>query len=93
MRFEWDAKKASKNFAKHGVSFDEAAEVFYDPDAVEGYDARHSTMEARFFIIGLSTRRLLFVVYAEADGDVIRIISARKASMTETQVYEQEFNP
>jgi uncharacterized protein len=74
MRFEWDARKASENFVKHGVRFDEAVEVFYDPRALDHYDADHSTAEERFFIIGLSTRRLLFVVYTESDVDVVRVI-------------------
>ena len=90
MRFEWDAKKASQNFIKHGITFYEAAEVFYDPNALDGYDSEHSTIEARFFIIGLSTRRLLFVVYTEPEANVVRIISARKASRIERKVYEQE---
>ena len=88
MRFEWDAQKASDNLIKHGVSFEEAAEVFSDRNALEGYDAEHSTTEARFFIIGLSTRRLLFVVYTEIEGEVIRIISARKAGKVERDSYE-----
>ena len=89
MRFEWDATKASENFAKHGVTFYEAAEVFYDPNALDDFDSEHSTNETRFFIIGLSTRRLLFVVYTEPDADVVRIISARKAGRLEREVYEQ----
>jgi uncharacterized protein len=87
MRFEWDAEKASANLAKHGVSFGEALEVFYDLHAIEGYDAEHSTEETRFFIIGLSSRRLLFVVYAEIDAEVVRLVSARKASKAERKVY------
>ena len=90
MRFEWDAKKASENFLKHGVTFQEAAEVFCDPNAIGDYDSEHSTIEARFFIIGLSIRRLLFVVYTEPEAEVVRIISARKAGKLERQVYEQE---
>lgn len=89
MRFEWDASKASASFAKHGVSFREAVEVFYDPNALEDYDAKHSTNENRFFIIGLSSRRLLFVIYAEIAEGTVRIISARKATMAERKVYER----
>ena len=92
MRFEWDAQKASENYAKHGVAFEEAVEVFSDPIALEGYDAEHSTTESRFFIIGFSTRRLLFVVYTERETDLVRIISARKANRTERETYEQEVN-
>ena len=93
MRFEWDVKKASENFAKHGVTFYEAAEVFYDPNALDYYDAVHSTSESRFFIIGLSSRRLVLVVYTEPAADVVRIISARKAGRIEREFYEQEVIP
>jgi uncharacterized DUF497 family protein len=89
MRFEWDANKASTNLAKHGVSFREAVEVFYDPNALEDYDVEHSSKESRFFIIGLSSRRLLFVVYTEFKEDRVRIISARKANRAEREVYER----
>lgn len=89
MRFEWDEAKAAANLAKHGVSFDEAAEVFYDPNALEDYDPAHSDREARFFIIGLSGRRMLCVVYAERAGNVVRIISARKADRSERKDYER----
>lgn len=88
MRFEWDADKASKNFAKHGVSFVEAMEVFSDPHALDNYDAAHSVSETRFFTIGLSSRRLLFVVYADVANDIVRLISARKATRVERELYE-----
>ena len=90
MRFEWDATKATANQRKHGVSFDEAAEVFYDPNALQDYDPAHSEAEARFFIIGLPSRRLLYVVYAERAGDVVRIISARRADASQRKFYERE---
>lgn len=89
MRVEWDDDKAQANLEKHGVSFGEATEVFYDPNALEGYDPDHSEEEDRFFIIGLSSRRLLFVVYAEREGDTVRIISARKAVKKEQEEYER----
>jgi uncharacterized DUF497 family protein len=87
VRFEWDDEKAVANLEKHGVSFGEATEVFYDPNALEGFDAEHSTEENRFFIIGLSSRRLLYVVYAEREGDTVRIISARRAVKREEELY------
>ena len=90
MRFEWDEGKAAANLAKHGVTFEEAAEVFFDPHAVEGYDPAHSDGEARFFIIGLSSRRVLYVIYAERAGDTVRIISARRAARSEREDYERE---
>ena len=89
MRFEWDDQKALENLEKHGVSFGEATEVFYDPNALENYDAEHSSEEDRFVIIGLSSRRLLYVVYAERAADLVRIISARKANRAEQQIYER----
>ena len=89
MRFEWDDEKALYNLEKHGVSFGEATEVFYDPNALEDYDVDHSTEEMRFFIIGLSSRRLLYVIYAEREGDLVRIISARKADRGEKEIYER----
>jgi uncharacterized protein len=89
VRFEWDDAKAAANLRKHGVSFDEAVEVFYDPTAIEDYDQTHSDAEGRFFIIGLSSRRLLYVIYAERAGDMVRLVSARKADKTERRKYEQ----
>lgn len=79
--------EASVNFLKHKVTFDEAVEVFYDPNALENYDAQHSTSETRFSIIGFSSRRLLFVVFTELNRNV-RIISARTAAKAEREVYE-----
>ncbi len=87
MRVEWDATKASVNFLKHRVTFGEAIEVFYDPNALEDYDAGHSTSETRICITGFSRRRLLFVVFTE-HNDKVRIISARKATKAEREFYE-----
>lgn len=91
MRFEWDAKKAASNLLKH-VSFKEAMDVFYDPNAIEDYDAAHSNAETRFFILGLSRRRLLYVVYAETEDQPVRIISARKPTRAERKIYEGRTN-
>jgi len=90
VRFEWDDQKALENVEKHGVSFGEATEVFYDPNAIEDYDVSHSSKEARFVIIGMSSRRLLFVVYAERDADLVRIVSARKANKAQKKFYERQ---
>lgn len=89
MRFEWDDKKAIENVKKHGLTFGEATEVFYDPNALETEDTAHSVEAPRFSIIGYSTRRMLFVIFAERHGDIIRIISARLATLTERKLYEQ----
>lgn len=71
MRFVWDPNKAEANLGKHdGVSFDEAVEIFYDDQALEEYDELHSTWrEQRFIRIGLSSRRLLFVVFVDLTQD------------------------
>jgi uncharacterized protein len=89
--FEWDARKAAVNHAKHGVSFGEAATVFGDPDALDGPDVRHSEQEARFLRLGRAvTGRVLIVAYTvrrRDDGESIRIISARRASRKEQAAY------
>jgi uncharacterized DUF497 family protein len=86
---EWDAEKAARNLAKHGVSFDEAATVFADPLSVTIHDPRHSVGEERLVALGLSHRgRLLVVVHTER-GDAVRIISARLATRHERSDYEQ----
>jgi uncharacterized DUF497 family protein len=89
VRFEWNDQKAIANLKKHGVTFGEATEVFYDPNAVEGSDPEHSNEDDRFVIIGYSTRRLLFVVFAQRVADVIRIISARPPTPKERKTYEE----
>jgi len=89
MRFEWDPDKAAANLQKHGVGFDEAREVFNDPNAIEEFDADHSIEENRFTVIGFSRRRLLLVVFTERAGDAIRVISARNATRRERSEYEQ----
>ncbi len=89
LHFEWDPVKAEANLAKHGVSFEEAASVFYDGLAVEFYDDENSEWEDRFLLLGLSaTLRLLMVCHCyRADESVIRIISARKATKNEAKYY------
>ena len=92
IKFEWDSTKAATNAKKHGVSFEEAQSVFYDEFAVQFFDAEHSTDEERFLLLGKSTEaRLLLVCHCERDaGNVIRIISARKATKRESTFYGSE---
>ena len=89
--FEWDTRKAAANRTKHGVSFQEAATVFGDHDALDGPDLRHSVAESRSLRLGRApTGRLLVVAYTvrrRDDGESIRIISARRASRKERAVY------
>ena len=88
MRFVWDPRKAAANLRKHGVSFDEAATAFDDP--LGGYYA-DLTHDRRFIFIGYSRRRrLLYVVHAEVTVDLIRIISARKATRNEKAHYQDD---
>ena len=89
MSFEWDAQKAAANLEKHGVSFEEASSVFFDPLSATGDDPDHSFGERRFVTFGVSSSgRLLVVAHVEKD-DAIRIISARQASRSERNLYEE----
>jgi uncharacterized DUF497 family protein len=91
IKFEWNPAKAASNLKKHGVSFEEAQTVFYDEFAVQFYDDPHSAEEDRFLMLGMSSgAHLLLVCHCERDGgDIIRIISARKATKQESAHYEQ----
>lgn len=91
IKFEWDENKNRINQKKHGISFDEATTVFYDEEALVIDDPEHSEEEDRFIILGLSSRaNLLVVCHCCRDSDtVIRIISARKATRTETGYYRR----
>ena len=90
IKFEWDPDKGTTNKSKHGVSFEEAQSVFYDEYAIQFYDEAHSEEEGRFLMLGLSNEsRVLLVCHCErADGEIIRIISARKATKTERKNYK-----
>jgi uncharacterized DUF497 family protein len=92
IRFEWDPLKAVANLKKHSVSFEEAQSTFYDEFAVQFYDDEHSTSEDRFLLLGLSSKaRLLLVCHCEQGaGNIIRIISARKATNRESAFYGGE---
>ena len=89
IKFEWNPAKAASNLKKHGVSFEEAQSVFYDEFAVQFYDESHSSEEDRFLMLGMSVHsKLLIVCHCEReDGQVIRIISARKATKRESAFY------
>jgi len=89
LRFEWDAQKDALNQASHGISFDEAKTVFFDPRAIVIDDPDHSAAEDRFVILGLSRAlRLLVVVHCHrAAKSTIRIITARKATRHESTSY------
>lgn len=90
IRFEWDENKNRINQKKHKISFDEARTVFYDNEAIVIDDPEHSEEEERFIILGLSEKANLLVVCHcyRVNETVIRIISARKATRTETKQYD-----
>jgi hypothetical protein len=92
LRFTWDEAKARANVRKHGVSFDEARSAFSDEQARIIDDPDHSDDEDRFILLGMSADlRLLVVVHAYREpGEVIRIISARKATSAERRAYSQK---
>jgi uncharacterized DUF497 family protein len=90
IKFEWDEAKATSNQKKHGVSFEEAQSVFYDEFALQFYNEDNSESEDRFLMLGFSDEaRLLIVCHCERNqGNIIRIISARKATKNETKYYQ-----
>ena len=89
LSFEWDENKNRINQIKHKVSFEEAQTVFYDEQALVIDDPEHSEEEERFIILGMSTKAKLLIVChcCRAAENVIRIISARKATKTEASYY------
>ena len=89
MRFAWDDAKDEANVRKHGISFEEASTVFADENARLKHDPDHSRAEDRFVLLGFSAKlRLLLVCHAYREKDeVIRIISARKATPNERKQY------
>ena len=89
MRFDWNQAKASANAKKHGVTFEQARTVFFDEFAVQFFDEDHASDEERFLLLGLnSDAKLLLVCHCEREqGNVIRIISARKATKREAAHY------
>ncbi|MBF1688012.1 MAG: BrnT family toxin [Selenomonas sp.] len=88
IRFEWDEDKNQINRRKHGISFEEAKEVFYDDHAIVFDDPDHSFGEERFLIIGHTRKRLCVVSHCYRDHDnVIRLISARAAAKRERDFY------
>ena len=88
-KFVWDAEKAEKNFKKHKVKFETAAEVFLDEFLIEDYDEFHSDDEDRIKIIG-KVENILVVIYTER-GDRNRIISARPANKKEREKYYEPY--
>ncbi len=91
IEFDRDPAKAAANLRKHGVSFEEAQSVFHDEFAIQFYDEPRSSKQERFLMLGMSSgAHLLLVCHCERDSAaVIRIISARKATKSESSSYGQ----
>ena len=91
IRFEWDDNKNQTNKIKHGIDFEEAKTVFYDDDAIVFDDPEHSMEEERFLILGISKHENLCIVSHcyRGEDNIIRIISARKATRNETKTYNR----
>jgi uncharacterized DUF497 family protein len=88
--FEWNAAKAAANLAKHHVTFEEEATSFGNSLALRIPDPDHSQTEDRFVLMGISDKsRVLIVIYCIRSGNVIRIISARKAGRKERAEYQE----
>lgn len=88
LEFEWDEEKARSNLRKHGVSFDDAVLAFDDLFSFHGGEQVVEHGEVRYMLLGLMSRSLLAVVYTHR-GDVVRIISARRANKYEQRLYAQ----
>lgn len=91
IEFEWDTLKNKKTINKHGISFEEAAEIFSKPDTIIEYDEDHSDLEDRWNAIGYSTKqRALIVCHCYKENNIIRIITARKASKEDIDFYNEQ---
>lgn len=92
MEFEWDTNKEKLNIKKHGITFEQASYVFSDLFALSIYDDEHSDYEDRWIILGKSlNENLLLVVHTFKDEneELVRIISARKATNKERNTYQK----
>ena len=92
--FEWDPDKAKKNYRKHRVSFERAAQVFLDPSMLSIFDEEHSETEERWITIGVDGNGVPLVVvhtFKDVNDDtvLIRVISSRKATKPEQKQYSQ----
>ncbi len=89
MKFEWDTEKARINERKHKIDFETAARVFCDPKRLEEFDGGHDEQEDRWRVTGMVYPAILVVIYTERgqSGEIIRIISARKANEQERKAY------
>ena len=93
MKFEWNKDKEQINIRKHGVTFEQASFVFADPFSLNLYDDEHSDDEDRWILLGKALNKtLLLVIHTFKDDDnieLVRIISARKATKSEKKIYNK----
>jgi len=93
MKFEWDKNKEKINIRKHNVTFEQASYVFADQFALNKFDDEHSIDEDRWIILGKSLNEVLLLVVhtyrSDNDTEIVRIISARKATKKEKQAYQK----
>jgi len=90
IRFEWENEKAATNLRKHGIAFETACEVFFDP-FLRMLDPENLDGQIREAIIGLTMNwKLIYVVYTMRKGDIFRIISARSVTKYERRLYEEQ---
>ena len=93
MKFEWDIHKERSNIRKHGVTFEQASYVFADPFSLNRYDEEHSEDEERWVLLGQSLHQTLLIVihtFRDENGqEIVRIISARKATEKEKKAYQR----
>ena len=92
--FSWDLRKARLNYAKHGVTFVQAASIFSDPNMLSIFDESHGNGEERWITLGISSTGVLLVVHhtyvqSEETTAAIRIISSRKATRRERRQYSE----
>ena len=90
IRFEWESEKAATNIRKHGIAFETACEVFFDP-FLRMLDPENLDGQIREAINGLTMNwKLIYVVYTMRKGDIFRIISARSVTKYERRLYEEQ---
>lgn len=91
VKFEWDNNKNQINIVKHDISFKDACSIFQDPNILSMLDEKHSTIEERWISLGINKQaNILVVVHTERKNNIIRLISARKATPKEQKVYFQD---
>ncbi len=89
MEFEWDQSKGVSNLRKHGIGFEDATSIFGDPLAFTFRDPDHSVGEARFLTFGVTRTGELLVISHASRNNRTRLISARRATRAERQIYEE----